>query len=254
MTRDGQRVLALLQTLNHHLPGPATNRSNPLCYRPDSGEAPSTTRECRPCAGKGVYGPHRRKCYRCHGAGTITVDEYTGREMSTVKGHLRLMTSNELDTQLTHLATLEAIRQGSEAIDAGTALMDRRAAHRRSGSYDDLEVQLLRLSLEKPAAYGFVLLFLIYDSPAIRTDRVQRVLDAACELLAQLMPKPIRVPAWATTDTNTPGRGRWANGHTQGQRNQEVRRLRDTGLSLTKIGQRVGLTKQRVQQILKEAA
>jgi hypothetical protein len=78
--------------------------------------------------------------------------------------------------------------------------------------------------------------------------------EIICQQLAHWMPKPIRVPLALRRDMAQP-KGYAANGLQRSRRNAEVRRLRDEEkLSLTKIAIRVGLTKQRVSQILNEAA
>jgi hypothetical protein len=48
------------------------------------------------------------------------------------------------------------------------------------------------------------------------------------------------------------GKGRWANGHTQGQRNALVIGLAAEGKTAGEIARRVGLTKRRVEQLLAE--
>ncbi len=253
MTRDALKVLALLQSMNEWIPGPQTHRSNPLCHRPDSGEAPSATIPCESCSGKGTYGPKSRQCAHCKGAGTLQVDAYTKRELQTARGHLRAMTDTELDTSLRRLASQASIRDGEEATDWYTAASDRHDHLYRTGSYQDLEHALHRLEHAQPIAAGLVIAFLVYGSEAIRSARIQRVLDTSCELLAHWMPSPIRVPAWSVSHpVNGNAKGRGSHPAALGQRDTEIRRLRSQGWKISRLSVQFNLSQRHVKRIVAE--
>ncbi len=260
MTKDAALVHALLRTLNDWIAGPTTWTRNPLCSRPDSGEAPSTTVQCETCQGHGHRG--KTPCAPCHGTGQITVDAYTERAVSTQTQHvtrIRLVKCdscaghgahgngrrcwhcdgtgqrNAPDTELTFEAT-------SRSVSTQTVwISDRKARQYATGSYAELEDALTALQHGDPNAYRTILCCVVYDEPRIVSESQTSLITATCEWLAHYMPKPIRCPASAKTDTPR-------------NRTQHIQQLRAQGLTLDAIGQHVGLTKQRVGQILREEA
>ncbi len=271
MTSDAQRVLALLKTLNDWVVGPTTWTKNPLCSREDSGEAPSTTRQCETCQGHGKRG--KQACAPCNGTGHITVDAYTERAVSTSTQHVTRIRLVKCDSCAGHGAhgngrrcwhcdgtgqrnapdTEHTFEATARSVSTQTVwISDRKARQYASGSYAELEDALLRLQGADPNLHRYVLHHVVYGETYVATDSSSLLIAEACEWLAVWMPKPVKVPAHVHRSTSKPPKGNGAGKTLLGQRNEQVRAYRAAGLSLAKIGARMNLTKQRVSQILNE--
>lgn len=281
MNEAGRKVEALLQTSLAFTW--AISDPKGALRRCESGEHFNTQADCGSCGGSGKRGKH--PCPNCNGTGTVLIDTTTRRTASDrieQEHAARLVTCDSCggggahgngrrcdycdgrgvrantDHNTSHiLARLEARERVRAGLEADRELADELATRRdllhRQGSYADLDVAMRRLEHEKPVAHAIVVLFLVMGSPAARSDRVQRVLDATCELLAHWMPDPIRVPAWAL-ERAAKGRGRWANGFTQAQRNREIRAAYAGGEPVGTLARRFALDRRSIQRIVKEAA
>lgn len=88
----------------------------------------------------------------------------------------------------------------------------------------------------------------------LRRRQAADLLGARVKLRPDRILVPVDVLAAAEREDDQAGKGRWANGHTQGQRDATIAGLAAEGKTAGEIARRVGVTKRRVQQILAESA
>ncbi len=280
MTADAKRVFYLLRTMLDWLPpAPVSIR------RQATGEVESDTKACPACSGKGRVTKRALECQHCAGRGFVATDAYTQREVGTSERVVvRMRTTRcdgcagqgvhgngkrcawcegsgsrqhpeQPDVQLEHLEAQLRIREGAEAEDPAAEWEARKLRHYRQGSYSAAEVALDSLAREDPEAAKVLTRFVVNGEEVKLSPSTALLLVSGLERMATFMAKPIRVPEWARVERQANGKGRWANQKAQGQRNEEIRRLRNAeGYSLSRIGREFGLTKQAVQYVLRRAS
>lgn len=235
---------------------------------------PSSRVECETCQGQGKFGKQRdRTCARCKGRGFRVIDSYdrkqreVGSEQTEPVERTSRIRCDACAGQGVHgngrlcgycsgqghrfVAESSLVRAAASAF-ATPAELSKRERQYRQGSYAELEDALRWLERELPPLYSLTLRHLIYPNEVtIISPRIRERLEQACELLAHRLPAHIRVPGWARKDEESPvrGNGRWANGHAQAKRNDEIRALLEQGVSARELGERFGLSTKRIYDV-----
>src|SRR5207237_1276726 len=110
------------------------------------------------------------------------------------------------------------------------------------GSFRELRLALAWLEREDERRFRVLWRLVVCEPWIERTGATQRLLDRIVDTLALLIPGDIRVPAEQRRVTPKGGTGRWANGSAQTNRDAEMRRLRDQGVSGKEIARQFGVS------------
>jgi hypothetical protein len=281
LTQHEQDTVDLLSTLDNWIGSPSYERPDRNGLRVYAGEE---WPDCPACAGEGkrrIRGM-RQRCDRCEGRGLIHVDPYTGRELASSDTSLTLVEEvradiarvnrdswegggrrfeeNKLRDQAIERLEQEArVRAGLEAVDdAWTRALERHDRQWAQGDYALVEAGLRRLDLGDQSA---LLAVYVLDVGLRVIDSALRArAGAAVRLLASELPEPLRVPGWARSkrgpefdeaERQLLWRNRsWVARRRKAERDARILELHAEGLPPGKIGHRVGLSRQRVQQIV----
>lgn len=200
--------------------------------------------KCMNCDGRGVL-PNLKRCIWCRGSGRITRP-----------------TPLDLDTE-----------RGSGPVDEVDEILDALMRRTERGDWPQLDFALERLEVHDPRGYRLIELCYLTEPEDTVFGVVLRVADLDDQdlirlclgllYLSELMPETIKAPAYAMAYARRKGdqrgKGRHANPHAQGERDREIQKLRDRDpdrWSYTKLAEKFGLTRRRIQQIVgdKEAA
>jgi len=282
---ERERVEALGRELLSYLPAPRQS-STLLRASTAPGPAPAGRVPCQACQGRGrVRGPgvpcvrcaprrlptrgappwntgHGCKpCLGCEGtgwrkarAGEEPVDEYVG----PARGDDFEM-GLDLATRLEH--TNRLLRLWLDPDSVGYRWEEVKERQWKSGSFAELDQALRRLRETHPGRFSLWWRVIVLAEPLELTEAARQAVAQTSDMLAAMMPRPIRVPAWMRPDRRARDRktslwrGR-TNGHERQrqERNALIRhQAEDLGWSSKKIADWHGLTKQRVNQILAKA-
>jgi hypothetical protein len=227
---------------------------------------------CETCGGRGEVPDAGRDPYEVQGSAP-----FFGEEHQQARDRARMV-----DAQIIRLRQLERARAGDASAipeDWLTRALRLKAQQWQRGDYGLLEQWQEILGMRYPMRHLGWTSFVVEAQPlgfkaavyahldetaAWLADRILSSIGAenarrrqTAELLAarpRLRPDRILVPVEHAAEPQTPGKGRWANGTAQGQRNATIVGLAAEGKTAGEIARRVGLTKRRVQALLAEAA
>jgi hypothetical protein len=234
-----------------------------------------TSTGCETCRGAGEVPDAGRDPYetRAEGAAGFYGEEFRRRQDR----------ARWLDAKLADLERMARMRDGvDEPEDWLTRALRVKADQWRHGDYQLLHEAQERLSMAKPMRHLAWVTFVVEQQPLSIASAARVRLDETADALAswmlgaiacmrvdqqrshdrlgarraRLRPEGIVVPVELErqlADAQA-GKGRWANGHTQGQRRAVIAGMRADGHTAGEIARRVGLTKRRVQQILADLA
>lgn len=212
---------------------------------PIKGSSPSRVEhgdpKCMNCDGRGVL-PNLKRCIWCRGSGRITRPTPLDLDTERAAGPV-----DELDSIIE--ALMRRLERGDwPALDF---------ALERLETHDPLSHRLIRLcylTAPKDTVFGSVL------RPKDLDDHDLMRLCLGLLFLAELMPETIRTPAYAmaysrrvAAESDEQGKGRHANPYTQGERDRKIRELRESDpdrWSYTKLAEKFGITRRRIQQIV----
>ena len=266
MTPRGLEVYALLRSFWAWLPSPGRRPT-------EQGQAGFTDgrrdMSCPDCLANDALQRGMHGCETCGGSGRVPEtgrDPYDTGKATSVGGHQGDRdrdAQRRTDELLRRLAADAAIRAGDASavvLDPLTAAVDRAERWYRAGSYRELG-RVLR-SLERTAPHWHRLAVTIAaegDETPVRP--ASRRVEVLCELIAPLMPDPIRVPRGVPVAEHTAaekealwrGRGDWHQ-KTRRQRAEWIADLRAEGKTAGTIARELGLSKRRVEQILADQA
>lgn len=270
-SENGRRVYALLRTLAAWAPTPRGGSYAEAGFS-------AFARRCHACLAAGrpkpCAGGPPAKCDHCHGTGLIAVKDamdepvrnpsqdprrkvYFGGESGKDEARRR-------DAVLEKLEHEESVRKGQEApADEYMAAVERRDRWHRRGSYLELGRALERLRDREPAAYAVALGVAYQPFCEAPVEPVHRVVESACELLAEWMPERVRVPPWvpvysrdelearAKVGRDSLWRGRTARHDLRRAERQALAvELAEGGASTTEIGYRLNVHRRTVQRWL----
>lgn len=226
---------------------------------------------CETCGGTGEVPDDGRDPYEVRASGPAA---FFGEDRERQRERARMV-----DAQIIRLKQLERARAGdADAIpeDWLTRALRLKTQQWQRGDYGLLEQWQEILGMRYPMRHLGWVSFVVEAQPlgfgeavtghldetagwladrilsSIHAENVRR--QQTAELLAarpRLRPDRIVVPVEHQAEPAAPGKGRWANGAAQQQRNATVQGLAAEGKTAGEIAGRVGLTKRRVQQLLK---
>jgi hypothetical protein len=266
VTDRGRLVYALLRTTTIAIPGPRNTRSQstpgfrhadryetcPDCLT--NGKVPMPG--CETCNGRGeVRAEAQRDPYQIKTAGFFGDDKQRTRDLE----HAR-------DREIERIDELLAQHAGQTApLDALTRTIVLRDRLRELGSYDKLDQALEQLREDHPIAYRVAMWLAYQPFGEARVEPATKAIVTVCELLALRMDGDIRVPRFVTISVDQEvervardGKGalQWGKGDwhrlRRSERNALILAMAADGVSTTKIGLRLNLTRQYVRRILDE--
>jgi hypothetical protein len=223
--------------------------------------------------GKPMFG-----CETCGGRGEIPDSGRDPYETSSstlfggVASERAADKARAIDAQLIRLRQLERARAGDPAAlpeDWLTRALRLKAQQWKRGDYPLLEAWQEILGYRFPMRHFAWVTFVVEEQPLSVASAARVRLDETAAWLADRMlstihrqiaagvkrSRELRVPHehQEPADPAEAGKGRWANGWAQGQRNATVVGLAAEGKTAGEIARQVGVTKRRVQQLLAEA-
>jgi hypothetical protein len=205
-----------------------------------------------------------KPCLVCNGTGWRKArvkdapwDEYSGIPLATEElpaQKKRWEEMQDLERRLAHTRRLLALWEGLDTVEEGWE--DVRKAMWRSGSYHDLTVAMYKQAQITPRRVSVFWHVIVLDEPVTVSTTIGVELVRTVTMLADRMPKPIKVPRHLlerdAVRRDSLWRGRTKR-HEQQRADRDARIMfeRDVlGWSPLKISNRHGLTKRRVNQIL----
>jgi hypothetical protein len=286
-----QAVYALARTQLDWIPDPPTAAPNvpagfaagrnqqgqPLRWLacPDCLTNGFTSTDCETCGGRGeIPDPSQRDPYEVTNTSPFYGDEH----------HARRQRARIIDGQIVRLQQLARARDGDPAAlpeDWLSRALRLKALLHGRGDYALLEQAQDLLAARLPGRHLAWAVFVVDREPLRAASAVAARLDESADWLAGVMlsaiasrvawelaqqdalgaarrrtrPVNIVVPVELVQELadEQAGKGRWANGHGQGQRNATLVGMAADGKTAGEIARRVGLTKRRVQQLLAES-
>lgn len=231
MTRRLKDIAALLETiLDAPFAQPKTWTGQLVARNAKRGEAPSRRIECPNCDGDGQVRKRHFPvlCDRCRGRGWIEVDDYTERQVGSIRTevivhtkvvHCDVCNGNGVTLSARHRGENNRCTNcsGSGRVElpwqrwkatrsltytlapsgngrSGDPVLDCLSIRQSSGSYDELLSALDALHAEWPALGRLVVdVYIRGNKPT--SERLERMVLGGLEFLSARMPKEIRVPS-----------------------------------------------------------
>lgn len=233
-----------------------------------SGQAASRFVPCLTCMQMRRVRRGRRYvlCPNCEGQGFVprkrgeqAYDSYTGEQITqeAQEGPVRVMTYGEVCRELARVEFEIAQREGRIDSRDEFGWARKRRAMERAGDYEALEAAVLTAyqnhRREVRAAWHVYAHGWAFPNP----DREDDAFQGLCHI-ASYMPSEPRVPSWLLPDPLAVKTSLWrgqTDRHEQqrGVRNEEIRRLVEEGIPLSKVGLRYNLSKMQVSRIVRAA-
>lgn len=188
-------------------------------------------------------------------------DSYAGVPLATPEAAApkkRWEEMQDLERRLAHTRRLLALWEGLDTVEEGWEEV--RKAMWRSGSYKELTVAMHKQAQITPRRVSVFWHVIVLDEPVTVSTTIGVELVRTVQMLADRMPKPIKVPRHLlerdAVRRDSLWRGRTKRHEQQrADRDARIRFERDVlGWSPLKIANRHGLTKRRVNQILAGSA